>query len=265
VRVRAAIGETVRLPLPAAVEAAARADLGDVRLVRQGHQVAYLVDATALPERAGSWDRLPLRPDGQGTSAAEISLPRWRWELGGELVLRVPARPLAREVRLVHQGESEGVGEVPAVTTPWTEWRCEPLPPLPCELTLLPPSEGRGPLRIEIADRDNAPLAELSAELWRPRRELLFPWPGEPVALFAGSPRLTAPQYDLAAVADDLRERPAQVARLGRAIEGSEGAPARWPRWAVLGSLGLAALVLLLLLARALPRMPQSEERREDG
>ncbi len=262
VRVRARPGDAVRLPLTGAVETASRADLGDLRLARQGRQVPYLVENIAAPERAAAWERIVPRPKdrgAEGVSVAQLPLPPGLGRLHGELLLRVPPRPLRRDVRLVRQGVSEGVGDAPEISTAWQQWHCEPLPPLPCELALVPPAAGRGSLRLEIADGDNAPLAEIAAELWRPRRALLFPWPGEPVALVAGSPRIGAPAYDLAAVAEELRARPAHVARLGPAMEGSEGAPAGWPRWSVLGSLALAAVVLLLLLARALPRMPQSE------
>ncbi|HEV8238510.1 MAG TPA: DUF3999 family protein [Thermoanaerobaculia bacterium] len=259
VRTQAHPGDAVRLTLPGVVEAAARSDLADLRLAREGRQVPYLVDEVAVPERAAAWDRVVPRPRGQGTSVAELPLPAGLGRLEGELLLRVPPRPLQRDVRLVRQGVTDGVGDAPELATPWREWRCEPLPPLPCELALPALSGGRGPLRLEIADGDNAPLAEIAAELWQPRRALLFPWPGGPVALLAGSPRVGAPSYELAAVAAELRARPARSARLGPAAEGWEGAPARWPRWAVLASLGLAAAVLLLLLARALPRMPESQ------
>ncbi|HEV8629719.1 MAG TPA: DUF3999 family protein [Thermoanaerobaculia bacterium] len=256
VRVDATPGEAVRLPLPAAVEAASRGDLGDLRLARQGQQVAFLIDDAATPERLGAWERLVLRPQVHGISGAEIPLPEGA--RGGELLLRVPARPLRRDVRLVRRGVAEGLAEAPPVETSWMSWQCEPLPPLPCELELPLPDGGRGPLRVEIADGDNAPLAELSAEAWRPRRELLFPWPGAPVALLAGAPELQPPAYDLAAVAAELRARPARRAKLGPPAEGWVGAPARFPRWAVLASLALAAATLLLLLARALPRMPET-------
>ena len=264
VRAQAASGEPVRLPLPAAVEAAARYDLGDLRLASRGRQVPYLIEEAATPARAASWDRLALRPQGNGTSVAELSLPA-----GGDgrvdvLVLRTPARPLRRDVRLVREVAAEGVGAATRETLAQSSWQCEPLPPLPCELEMQVPvwSRGRGPLRAEIVDGDNAPLGQLSAELWRSRRELLFPWPGEPPALLAGAPDLAPPRYDLAAVASELRARPAVRASLGEAMEAWDTKPARWPRWAVLGSLGLAAVVLLLLLARALPRMPQSDRSR---
>lgn len=256
VQVEASTGEAVRLPLPGAVESAARPDLGDLRLARQGRQVPYLVDDLMVPERAAAWERVAPQPQGEGVSRVELPLPATLGRLPGELLLRVPARPLRRDVRLLRPGATAGAGEPPPITTPWTEWHCEPSPPLPCELALSLPAAGGGPLQIEIRDADNAPLAELSAELWRLRRSLLLPWPGGTVALLAGAPRLPSPAYDLAAVESELRARPARTARLGPAAEGWEGAPARWPRWAVLSSLALAATVLLLLLARALPRMP---------
>jgi len=260
-RVQARRGDAVRLILPPAVEAAARADLADVRLARQARQVPFLIEDVAVPERAATWDRLTPHPQAQATSVVELPLPPRVRRLTGELLLRVPSRPLRRDVRLVRQGVSEGVGDAPDVTTAWQQWRCEPLPPLPCELVLPALAAGRGPLRLEIADGDDAPLAAISAELWQPRRALLFPWPGDPVALLAGSSKVGAPSYELAAATSDLRARPAKAAQLGTALEGWEGAPTRWPRWVVLASLGLAAAVLLLLLARALPRMPAASER----
>ncbi len=264
VRAQAASGEPVRLPLPAAVEVAARYDLGDLRLASRGRQVPYLVEEAATPARAASWDRLALRPQGNGTSVAELPLPAGREGRVDVLVLRIPARPLRRDVRLVRDVAAEGVGAATRETLAQSSWQCEPLPPLPCEHELQVPvwSRGRGPLRIEVVDGDNAPLGQLSAELWRSRRELLFPWPGEPPALLAGAADLAPPRYDLAAVASELRARPAVRATLGEAREAWDTKPARWPRWAVLGSLGLAALVLLFLLARALPRMPQSDQSR---
>jgi hypothetical protein len=256
----AAAGEAVRLPLPPAVETTARGDLGDLRLASGGRQVPYLLEEAPTPVRAGSWERLVLRPQGDGTSAAELASPAGGSGRYATLVLRVPPRPLRRQVRLLRDVPAEGVGSPTRATLAQAVWHCEPLPPLPCELALPAVIAGRGSLRIEIVDGDNAPLGQLAAELWRSRRQLLFPWPGEPPALLAGAPGLAPPDYDLAAVASELRARPATSARLGAEMQAWDGAPARWPRWAVLGSLGLAALVLLLLLARALPRMPQSGE-----
>src|SRR6185295_3861533 len=58
VRTQAHPGDAVRLTLPGAVESAARGDLADLRLAREGRQVPYLVEAVAVPERAARWDRL---------------------------------------------------------------------------------------------------------------------------------------------------------------------------------------------------------------
>ena len=166
VRAQAQGGEPVRLPLPAAVEAAARYDLGDLRLASRGRQVPYLVEEAPTPARAASWDRLALRPQGNGASVAELPLPAGREGRVDVLVLRVPARPLRRDVRLVRDVAAEGVGAATRETLAQSSWQCEPLPPLPCEHELQVPvwGRGRGPLRVEVVDGENAPLGQLSAE-----------------------------------------------------------------------------------------------------
>jgi len=242
----AAPGDVVRLPLSPEVESAAREDLGDLRLARDEHQVPYLVDVAGEPERVEAWDGLTLATGRHGASSVELALPAVR---DGELLLRAPPQAIHRMVRIVEPRASEGLA-APAIDLPWSEWRCEPLPPLPCEVALPIGQRAAGRVRIEIDDGDNAPLAGVSAELWRAHRELLFPWPGGDVALLAGSSEVGTPTYELAAAADSLRARPARPAQLTAEPIAAD----RWPRWAPVASLALAAAVLLVLLARALPK-----------
>jgi hypothetical protein len=102
---------------------------------------------------------------------------------------------------------------------------------------------------LEVDDGDEAPLSRLAVELWRPRREVRFRWPGGEVELLAGAD-VPPPSYDLAAEAAMLLAQPAAEATLGP--QRPDRSSPRLLRWALLGSLGLAALLLLLVLARAL-------------
>jgi hypothetical protein len=155
------------------------------------------------------------------------------------------------------QPGGRGVAAVPPLAGPWQTWSCRALPPLPCEVVVHLPA-GRGPAELEVLDGDDAPLPAVDVELWQPRSELWFRWPGTPVTLLVGSPGLRPPSYEVAAAGGLPASGAAAVATLGPAREGDGGAFARWPRWALLGALGAAAVTLLLVLARAL-RQPADQ------
>jgi len=73
------------------------------------------------------------------------------------------------------------------------------------------------------------------------------------VQLLAGAPGLTAPTYDLAALAEVLPARPSQVAQLDLSGDDlRQGAAPSWSRWVVPAAVALAALFLLALLRRIL-------------
>ncbi|HEY6324351.1 MAG TPA: hypothetical protein VJA16_22635, partial [Thermoanaerobaculia bacterium] len=73
------------------------------------------------------------------------------------------------------------------------------------------------------------------------------------VQLLAGAPGLTAPTYDLAALAEVLPARPAQVAQLDLSGDDTrQGAAPWWSGWVVPAAVAVAALFLLALLRRIL-------------
>jgi len=125
------------------------------------------------------------------------------------------------------------------------------------ELILVPPFP-RCPapsyLTVRFADGDNAPLPAVDVAAWRRGDALFFAWPGPgKVQLLAGARDLTAPTYDLSALAEVLPLRPAQIAELDLTGEGlKEGVPPRWARWVIPAALAFAALSLLALLRRIL-------------
>src|SRR5882724_5839657 len=116
---------------------------------------------------------------------------------------------------------------------------------------------GRAPrlLELRFEDGDNPPLGTLDLSLWRRSDVLVFVWPergpeqGE-VQLLAGARGLKAPDYDLAALGDQLLARPWRPAELDKS--GAAAPAARWTRWVMPATLGLAALLLFVLLRRSL-------------
>jgi hypothetical protein len=251
----AAPGDLVRLTLPDAVYAQARADLGDLRLVVANRQVPYV--RWTPPDPAPVVESAELRPEaekGRRYSRVEVYVPAANLPLS-ELQLTAPPAPLRRPVGVRYPDPGPpGLAPREERLVAHEDWDCLPEPPLPCRLVL--PLAGPAPhhLTVRFADGDNAPLAAVNLAVWRRRDVLLFAWPGQGrVQLLAGAPDVRAPVYDLAALAEVLPSRPWQLAELD--LSGNllrQGAPPAWSRWVIPASLAVAALCLLALLRRIL-------------
>ncbi len=256
-------GFLVRLELPDAVYRAARADLGNLRLVSGERQIPFYRWSPAAPALvARSWD---LDPRGSSRrsreSDLEIRLPEPGLPLT-ELDLTAPARPMRRAVGVRYlepaveaapRKENGKRRNRPPAAVRQT-WECRPQPPLPCHERL--PLPGRAPqvLSVRFYDGDNPPLADLEAAVWRRRDVLLFVWPeGEetaPVRLLVGPETLRPPSYDLAALGETLLGHPWQPAELS--LEGNAASEPRWARWVMPVTLVIAGICLVVLLGRIL-------------
>ena len=257
-------GYLVRLELPESVYAAARADLGNLRLVIGDRQIPFYRWSPAAPALA-LWEG-SVRPTGDvraKESTLEIRLARSGLPLT-ELDVMAPAQPLRRTVwlrylepvaHLVRRG-----GEEPnALPSPLqrASWECMPQAPVPCRLRM--PLPGRAPsvLSLRFHDGDNPPLPDLDTAVWRRRDVLLFVWPqakpkGATVRLLAGDDSLKAPSYDLQALGTTLTGRPWQPAEISSGGDASAGGPPWWSRWLRPLMLGVAGFWLILLLRRIL-------------
>jgi hypothetical protein len=281
----AAAGDLVRLALPDAVYAQARPDLGDLRLVAGGRQVPYV--RWTPPDPVPVAERADLRPEaekGRHYSRIEIYLPAAGLPVS-QLRLAAPPSPLRRPVGVRYPDAGPpGLAPREERLVARGNWECLPEPPLPCRLDL--PLAGPAPhhLTLRFADGDNPPLGSVDVAVWRRGDVLLFAWPAEGpgqgpgqaqspgrargqgqgqgpdhgtararVQLLAGAPGLTAPTYDLAALAEVLPVRPAQVAQLDLSGDDTrQGATPWWSRWVVPAAVAAAALFLLALLRRIL-------------
>jgi hypothetical protein len=250
----AAAGDLVRLALPDAVYAQARADLGDLRLVVANRQIPYL--HWTPPDPVPVVESADLRPEaekGRHYSRIEVYLPAANLPLS-EIQLTAPPSPLRRPVGVRYPDPGPpGLAPREERLVAHDDWDCLPEPPLPCRLAL--PVAGPAPhhLTLRFADGDNAPLDAVNLAVWRRRDVLLFAWPGQGrVQLLAGAPEMTAPVYDLAALAEVLPSRPWQLAEVGLSGDLRQGAPPGWSRWVIPASLAVAALFLLALLRRIL-------------
>ena len=246
----ASAGDVVRLDLPDGVYAAARADLGDLRLATGTRQIPYVRWSAPEPVRAAvAWGMRAEAERRRGWSRVELDLPAARapWT---QVSIATPGGPLRRrvEVLAVRPRNPEPSGRETTIAE--TLWECNPAPPLPCRALL--PIEGPGASRIAVSfdDGDNAPLSEVELAVWRRRDALVFVWPGgsTKVRLLAGAEGTAAPDYDLAALSGELLGRPWQAGELAPVVRDEP----RGLRFLLPVVLGLAGLGLLFLLRRIL-------------
>lgn len=250
-------GDLVRLELPDGVYAAARPDLGDLRVVVGERQIPFFRWSPPAPvaavEKRGL-QPLPLERVSD-ESQVQIHLPEAGLPVTG-IDLAAPGIPLRRAVGVrylepVRPGARPR--DRPAVAR--QTWECSPEPPLPCRARLPLPGPAPETLAVRFHDGDNAPLPDLEATVWRRGDVLLFVWPAtteeRPVRLVAGQKTLGAPSYDLEALGDVLLGRPWQPAELDLGGEADPAAP-WWSRWVLPVTLGIAGIFLLLLLRKIL-------------
>lgn len=257
-RLSAAAG-SAELELPADVVAAARPDLGDLRIVRSGRQVPYVVDRQRLVRALPVAVNAEPRRDGSRRSA-------WRLETqkgvaAAVLRLDTPQAAFSRGVRWVEMAEGRDGARWTNVlaSAEWTRVPGAAAKPL----ALVPSAAPRGGTSwVEVEDGDNPPLPALTAAAEYATARLLFLSPGgDALELHYGNPEAVAPRYDLAVLADRLNASTRSAATLGPA----EAARREWDDmlgsgpvvqvvfWAVLaGVVG----VLFVVIRRTLPAPP---------
>lgn len=244
-----------RLDLDRDVLAAARSDLGDLRLERQGRQVPYVIERTSrewqLPLTAVP-DRDPDRPRlGRWKIAVPRNLPITRLTLTSHQplfqrflqLMDTPADPRVSSRNRLLAAES------------WT--RTPQSADVPFTLRLASPPQG-STLILEVDNGDNAPLEIDQVSAWYPVVRLLFRAADtQPVTLRYGDRSLPAPAYDVGLVATELLNADAAEARFSEHPAALPTAapearkPARYAFWIALGAMVLS---LLTVIGRLVPK-----------
>jgi hypothetical protein len=236
-------GTPVWLELNDAVRAAARSDLGDLRLDAGGRQLPYVRQRLPRPTRVL---RQKVRPQEDGpVSSYTLAVPT---HADLDLVLTTAKAPFERRLSGHYAVvERAGVDRRRTEAFAVASWQCPDRQPLPCDFRRSIGRPASGELRIEVSNGDNPPLGDLEAELWTHRDVLVFVWPGQDVVLRAGAD-VGTPRYDLANLADLLARREMMVVEAAERLE--VPSEPTLPPWALPAAIGLAAAVLLLLLVR---------------
>jgi hypothetical protein len=253
------LGGVQQLELDPQVLAHAGAGLGDLRLVREGTQIPYLLERPAVSRL------LPLsfvaandakRPN---VSRWELTLPQAGLPVS-RLVLHSPTTLFQRHLRVSEKITDERGGTYDRLLAE-ADWSHTPGHDQGVTLNFSSVPAGDR-LQLETDNGDNPPLALGTVQAAYPVRRLLFKTEPGPVALYYGNRTAQAPRYDLALVAREILTAEKSVATLGAEekirsdgwgagfLAGARGGPLLW------GALALVVIVLLVVVARLLPKPP---------
>lgn len=240
-----------RLELSVAAVAGARSDGGDLRLLRDGRQVPFVIDRRAV-YRVLSPTVSPVE-EGGGKSVWELQLPAKGLPVT-HLEVDAPEKLFSRRVAVEENRNAPGAGTERAVLGGAQWFRRGEAARLLVPLTDAPRGDR---LRLTVDNGDNAPLALSNFRVHYRTYALVFKAKaGEGVTLHYGNPAASAPTYDAAAVeaellaadkADAFLDSPEKGSGVRWIPSGAGGGPVLW------AALILATGVLLWVIARLLP------------
>lgn len=247
------------LELDPAALAGARADFADLRLLRAGRQLPFILEKPALARALSLTAESVPDPKRPTVSVWRVALPRAALP-AGRLVLRSATPLFQRNFRVFEKTKSpDGLAlELPLAAGSWSR---TPDPGAPATrefpLSTRPRTDT---LWIESDNGDNPPIALGPVAAVYPVVRLIFqPQETDGLELAYGHPLAGAPRYDLGLVAAHLLTAPRVAARL-------DGAPPAAATESWLGgiqaghvfwvALTLVVVVLLVVVARLLPKPP---------
>ena len=248
------------LELDLEVLSAAAPSLGDLRLMRYGKQVPYVMERpsgsrTLMPKVTRADD--PARPTVTrwAIELPEVSLPLVR------LTARTPAAYFERGVRLLEERQDER-GSVQMANLGSASWtRKDERASVPLTLSIHSrPKSARLFLEIENGDNPPIPLTQLEF-VYTPARLLFKSAAGADLFLYYGQFQAAAPRYDISAALPRILSArrikasfgPEEVLKPGRE-RGVLHHESGWLFWSVLI---VVVVGLLVIIARLLPKTAQ--------
>jgi hypothetical protein len=255
---------TQELELDLEVLTHAERDLRDLRLVRDGRQVPYLLEHSALHRRVTLPTEIVPDPSKPRQTRWKIRLP-----LAGVPVQRLTlvssTRLFERRFQVseeVRDQRGEPYGRSLAQGDLWTRTLERNGKTFSIELPAGPVGDT---LFLDTDNGDNPPIAidEVSADF--PVVRLLFRSDQQPLTLYYGSRDAVRPRYDLALMATPLlqdEKSPAQLGEEERTDGGSEGVRTFLGQRAGIllwAALAVVVVVLLVVIARLLPKTPDGK------
>ena len=258
-------GGALQLELDLDVLAHAARGFPDLRVMRSGRQIPYLVERTSI-QRAIALQAAPVNdPKRPRVSRWSFALPKAGLPL--TRFVCASATPLfERELRLSEEVPDERGGKRARELGRggWQHTPDHPTREVAIAFTQAPATDT---LLLETDNADNPPIDLANPRAFHPVTRLVFkatPDAGEPLELFYGNDRADAPRYDLRLVATQLLGAEKKIAALGpEALVAKQSAhESEAPTgngglvfWIILA---LVVAGLLLVLARMLPRPPDA-------
>lgn len=250
-------GGVQQLELDLDVMSQASDSFQDLRLVRNGNQVPYVVERTSI-----SRSLAPVVSAANDPKRPRVS----RW------LLKLPAKPIPitsltctteaplfkREVRISEDVADErgvtytsGLGSASWVRTPGQKTGKLIMP--------FSRSPGTDQVLLEMDNGDNPPLELKDIQLWYPLTRVLFKAStGSDLFLYYANHKVPFPEYDIALVAPQLlaAEKSAAVLAPEETLKKSGWEVTQLPgcsSWIFWGALALVIVVLLVVISRLLP------------
>jgi len=246
------------LELPPEVQARSRLDFGDLRLVRAGKQLPYLLEEPALYR---SLELTPvLEPDAKQATRSrwKLKLPQAGFPLS-RLILQTRMTLFAREL-YVYEVKRGPDGQPHQRSLADARWRRTPEEtrhdPFSLHMRVLPETDC---VWLETDNGDNAPLDISEARAVYPVVRLLFnATETDGYVLYHENPKANSPRYDLSLIARTLYTAPRKQAVLSseeQVVEDSNSFGALLKGGALFwAALGLVVASLLFILAKMLPK-----------
>ncbi|MBI2516200.1 MAG: DUF3999 family protein [Opitutae bacterium] len=263
-RVRRPVQLTARgvqeLELDIGALAQARPDFADLRLLRAGLQVPFLLEQPDLSRSLALTlvpDNDPKRPT---FSRWQLKLPRAHLPL--RRLVFTSSTPLFQRSLRIYEKIPTDRGDFYDSALANALWSRAPgLTPQPLTV-MLADTPRTDTLLIETDNGDNPAIALAVSQVTYPVVRLVFKAEAtDEITLLYGKPAASAPRYDLSLVAGQLLSSERNVATLRAeeakdegfargALRGLRGGPLFW------GALILVVVVLLAIVARLLPKPP---------
>lgn len=241
----------------------ASTDLSDLRLMRDGRQLSYLIERPAISRRFSPvMEKL--------ADSKRPSMSRWRLKLPEHSlpITRIHAQTDApffkRDVVLMESAPDErgNMNYIQRSAASWTRALNQIRTPLSMEV------QGRlatDTVYLEMENGDNPALALDRIEMEYPVARLVFKATGEgTVWLYYGNSKARRPQYDIDLAARQMLAETKNKATLGavEALRGRRGGIERlggaagWLFWGVLGAVVIG---LLAVIRRLVPKHPEGQ------
>jgi hypothetical protein len=239
--------------------ARARPDFADLRLLREGNQIPYVLEQPALARSLVLPPAATPDPKRPTVSVWQLRLPQAGLPLQ-RLVLTCPTPLFSRQFRIYEKVKGTD-GRAREIDLAAGAWSRTPEPGVPetrvFELSGRPQTDT---LWIETDNGDNPAIALGNVQSVYPVVRLIFKVADTAGCTLAyGNATANAPRYDLSLVAVRLVTASRNGAQLATGEENPAARPSWFTldrRWLLWGSLTLVVVVLLAVVAKLLPKPP---------